>query len=367
MSSPGRARIGVIGCGWWATHAHLPALTRNPDAEVVALAEPEPERLAAAGAAFGITARFADAAEMLDAAALDGVVIAAPHALHYELASAAIGHGVHVLLEKPMVVRPAHGASLVHEAREAGVELIIGYPYLYNAQARALRAAIAEGRIGTIEFVTCLFASTARELYRGNPEAYRELFAYKMSGPAALTYSSPQDGGQALSQITHSASLLFWLTGLTPSVVGALTEPFELGVDLVDAVSVRFTSGAVGTVASTGSVLPGGEEVLHLRVFGTGGHISFDVNRGLASIYTGSVQDLPVLATAAERYPEHAPADNLVDVILGRLGTQSPPDIALTTVSFIAAIHASAAAGGFVDCEVPASPADRPVPAERGT
>ena len=41
------ARVGVIGCGWWATQAHLPALAHNPDAVLAALADPDrgaPER-----------------------------------------------------------------------------------------------------------------------------------------------------------------------------------------------------------------------------------------------------------------------------------------------------------------------------------
>ena len=36
------ARIGVIGCGWWATRAHLPALRANPDAVIAGIADPDP-------------------------------------------------------------------------------------------------------------------------------------------------------------------------------------------------------------------------------------------------------------------------------------------------------------------------------------
>ena len=31
--------IAVIGTGWWATMAHIPALQTNPQAELVALAD----------------------------------------------------------------------------------------------------------------------------------------------------------------------------------------------------------------------------------------------------------------------------------------------------------------------------------------
>ena len=42
---------------------------------------------------------------------------------------------------------------------------------------------IAEGRIGTIEYVSCQFASIVRELYRGNPEPYRDILDYAVNPP----------------------------------------------------------------------------------------------------------------------------------------------------------------------------------------
>src|SRR5471030_837831 len=75
-----RARIGIIGAGWWSTTAHLPSLSTYPRAEVVAIADSSPERLSQAGEAFGIGAQFADYRAMLDRGDLDGVVVATPHA-----------------------------------------------------------------------------------------------------------------------------------------------------------------------------------------------------------------------------------------------------------------------------------------------
>ncbi len=38
----------MIGTGWWATYAHLPALVSYPRAEVTAIVDSSPERLARA-------------------------------------------------------------------------------------------------------------------------------------------------------------------------------------------------------------------------------------------------------------------------------------------------------------------------------
>ncbi len=70
------------------------------------------------------------------------------------------------------------------------------------------------------------------------------------------TLRSPA-AARARRRSTHSAALLFFLTGLQPVSVAALTESFELAVDLADAVVTRFDNGAVGSLGSTGSVLPG--------------------------------------------------------------------------------------------------------------
>ena len=67
------ARVAVVGCGWWSTFAHLPALTRNPAADVVALADPNRANRAAAAAAFGVPAQFDDVEELLDEVPVDQV------------------------------------------------------------------------------------------------------------------------------------------------------------------------------------------------------------------------------------------------------------------------------------------------------
>jgi predicted dehydrogenase len=339
-----RARIGVIGCGWWSTYAHLPALAGDERADLVGVVDPDAERRAAAAERFG-TRPFASAAELLGAVELDGVVIAVPHAAHHEVARQALEADLHVLLEKPMVLEPRHGHELIELARARGRELIIGYPWHYNEQVLAVRAGLAAGRIGRIEYVTSLFASVVRELYAGRPESYRELFAYPMVGPASTTYSDPAvaGGGQAQTQVTHSAALLLWMTGLEVESVTALTESFELAVDLVDAAAIRFAGGALGMIGSTGSVRPSNAELLEYRIFGTEGDVLFDVNRGELDWRTEAGVERADVLPEDERYPEAAPARNLVDVVLGEAGNGSPAEIGLATVELVTAIYRSAA------------------------
>src|SRR5712692_5078765 len=119
-----KARIAVIGTGWWSTTAHIPALQQNPHAELVALCDRSSEALERATTAFGPIATYSDCQAMLAAETLDGAVIATNHNSHYELAKACLEAGLHVLLEKPMVLRAAHAYELLRLAQAKGRELI---------------------------------------------------------------------------------------------------------------------------------------------------------------------------------------------------------------------------------------------------
>jgi predicted dehydrogenase len=346
-----RARIGIIGTGWWATYAHLPSLTSYPPADVVALADPSPERLAQAAEHFGIEARYADYRAMLDQADLDGVVVATPHTTHYAIATEVLRRGIPLMLEKPMVLRAGDARHLVNLAEQQHVPLVVGYPYHFVEQHARLRARVAEGALGQIQLTHVLFASMVLEYYRANPQAYADVFKWAVTGPQPTTYSEPSEsgGGQAHLQVTHSAALLLWLTNLQPREVAAFLEKFDLQVDLCDAISVRFDSGAIGTLASTGAI-PAAQtahQQLELRVYGSGGYALLDPMAGTCSIYynDGSVEQLEDVA-ADRRYPQHAPARHLVDLILDddhALMNMSPGEVGARTVELLDAAYRSAA------------------------
>jgi predicted dehydrogenase len=342
------ARIGVVGCGWWATRAHLPALLANPDAVIAAVADPDEGKRRAAAERFGVEHAYASAREMLAARPLDGVIVATPHREHYPTARAALEHGAHVLVEKPMTIRPEDARALVELALEHDLELLVGYPWHWNAHMLELRAQIAAGAIGTIEHVSCLFASTARDLYRGRVEALREVLGYPMAAPAETTYSDPATagGGQGQTQLTHSAALLCWLTGLRPRVVTAMTGNFDLAVDLVDTLAVRFDGGALGSLSSTGSLSPGCEDILEYRIFGSEGHILVDPGLSIATISRLGQPPVTLPPLPPEtRYLEDAPAANLVELCMGRGVNGSPGELGAQVVELIDAMYRSSERG----------------------
>src|SRR5688500_3776789 len=99
-----KARIAVIGTGWWSTYTHIPGLQRHPDAELVAICDRDRDRLGAAAGAYSVATTYDDYQLMIEREQLDGVVVATNHASHYEIVRACLEHDLHVMVEKPMTL-----------------------------------------------------------------------------------------------------------------------------------------------------------------------------------------------------------------------------------------------------------------------
>jgi predicted dehydrogenase len=285
---------------------------------------------------------------MLDRERLDGVVVATPHATHAAIARDVLDRGLPLMLEKPMVLHAREARELRDSAAARAVPLVIGYPYHFVAQHQALRQLIADGALGSLQLVDSLFASMVLEYYRANPLAYQQAFAWEVTGPLPTTYSDPRiaGGGQGHLQMTHSAALLLWLTDLRPSEVAALMENADVQVDLVDALSVRFDGGALGSLASTGAIdaRHAAHQQLEYRLYGSDGYALLDAMAGTCTVYRndGSVQVLPP-TPADRRYPRELTSRHLVDIVLDGVPNQSPAEIGVRTVELLEAAYRSAA------------------------
>lgn len=342
-----KARIGVIGTGWWATSVHIPSLLQNPDAEIVGICDVNPDRVRAAAEKYGIRHWFTDHKQLLQME-LDGVIIATPHNTHYQLAKDALEAGVDVLVEKPMVLKSEHGKELVALAKARGRNLHVGYPWPYTPHARKLQEIVLSGGLGEIQLATSLFASTVYEFYRGRPDKWNDLGWYALHGPTPETYSRPDvaGGGQGQTQVTHSASLLFFLSGLRPVEVFAYMANFGFDVDLVDAISFKAANGAVGSVSSTGNVPAGQRLQGEYRIYGSDGYALLETHAGLLSIHKsdGTTIEEDTLPEA-ERYPQWMTSQRLVETILGRAPVHVSGELGLLTVQFLEAAYESARTG----------------------
>ncbi len=339
-----KCRVAVVGAGWWSTQHHIPSLLAYEPADLVAVVDPDSEKLEAVSRHFGIKSLYRDLDAALRETDVQGVILAVPHALHYALAKRVLESGVHLMVEKPMTLHAQEAWDLVRIAAEANLNLVVGYPWNYTAQAAWARRFLGGGGIGQIQLIHGLFASMVIEYLRGNPDAYRSVFNFPVTGPGPATYSDPAlaGGGQGHLQITHLAGLLLWVTGLSPQTVYARMNRLDCQVDVVDAMTVEFQGGALGSIASTGNIAPNHGEEHEIRIYGDEGSMILRPIRGQVAVKhaDGRVEEIPDLDAAA-RYPAGATSRSLVDLILGRGQNCAPGELGARVVSLLDAAYES--------------------------
>jgi predicted dehydrogenase len=135
-------RGALIGCGFFAAN-HLNAWADVEGAEIVALCDRDPVRLAEAARRFGIGRAYADAGEMLAKERLDFVDIATTVASHRALVELCAGAGVHMVCQKPFAGSMADARAMVAAAEAAGRVLMVHENFRWQAAIRRAKAEMA--------------------------------------------------------------------------------------------------------------------------------------------------------------------------------------------------------------------------------
>ena len=355
MKAGRRVRVGIIGAGSWAIANHIPILAAREDVELVSAVRTNRKALAVLADRFGfehVSDDYRDALE-LD---LDAVVVASPAGLHYEHVRAALEAGADVLCEKPFTTDPAHAWDLHDIASERGRHLVLALGWNYRPTAIEAKRLMESPGVGDVQHVLVAMASGLRGLLHGTG-SYRGQDAFFQ--PARKTWVDPQlsGGGYAPAALSHALGLALWLTGQRASQVFAFMNNEGAAVDLHDAISVRFLSGATGSISGASSP-PGGSAVdqedapwprhqLQVRVYGTEGHLVADLERDFLWLFREDGRDVKVdLPARAGLYDCGDPPDVLVDLALGRAAeNRSPADVGARTVEILSAAYESARTG----------------------
>lgn len=338
-----KARIAVIGAGWWATTAHIPAVQEHPQAELVALCDRDPQKVAAAAAAYGVTTTYTELDAMLAQEAVDGAIVVTNHASHYPVAKRCLEAGLHVVIDKPMTLYAWQAKALVELAQAQQRELLVGYPYNYTPYAIRSREVIQSGALGQVQYVNCVFATHIFDLLRGE---------HNVTGPVhgpGKVYSDPllSGGGLGHLQLTHPLGVLFFVTDLRIKRVHARMHQHGLAVDLVGAITTEFEGGALGTIGGTGNLGGGNGRKQVVQIYCEDGSIDIDIVSGDALIYRRGQPPEAIEPMIGERdYRRSAPAHNLVEIILGQTGNQSPGTVGWRVVELLDAAYRSARQDG---------------------
>jgi predicted dehydrogenase len=312
-------QVGVIGAGWWATFAHIPAINAHPRAELLAVQSRSQSKAGKVAKDFGAKHAVTDPVALLDLPGLDAVVIATTPNMHHTQAKAALERGKHVLIEKPMTFTAAEAKELCGLAEAKGLQLLISCPWHFTPHGREVREMIRRGDLGEIRMISLLMTNPIDKLLKGINTTPTHGQADVYVEPCHGSYNDPAiaGGGQIYCQISHAAAYLTFLTGLRPSEVYARFDYAGSVNDIYDALTVTMENGALVSIASTGAT-PFSERNYEVRVYGTKGIVLLELWKGEAVFipFEGERRVLPPLP-ADGIYPDRGPLDNFVEAALG--------------------------------------------------
>ena len=144
-------RIGVVGYGYWG-----PNLVRNfldvPGAEVAAIADADPARLAGVARRFPSLHATTDVRDLLDDPSIDAIAVATPARTHFELGMAVLAAGKHLWVEKPMTETADQARRLVDEAERRHRVLMVDYTFVYTGAVRKMGEIIRAGDLGRLYY-----------------------------------------------------------------------------------------------------------------------------------------------------------------------------------------------------------------------
>jgi predicted dehydrogenase len=332
-----KIKIGVIGAGSFASRRHIPIIVKSQDAELVALCRRDTEMLRKVAEHFGCNNTFTDYKEMLDSVEMDAVLIATPHALHYENAKLALEKGLHVLIEKPMAVKSDEAKEIAKLAKDKGLVVVVAMNPPFWQHTNYVRELIKSGDIGEIEEVSLNWVGNAEAVFGLAP------MPDNMPGvvPPTIFRGDPKlgGGGHFIDSGSHLVSELLWTTGLNAKEVCAIMDDPEF--DMRTTSNIKLENGAVCNITNIGNSKIARR--IHNVYFGSKGTLFVE---GMPfKVIVAKPDKEMIVVTEAEMPPSQQPMENFIDAILGKAKPLCSADDGVRVVEAIEAIYNSARMG----------------------
>jgi xylose dehydrogenase (NAD/NADP) len=204
---------GVLGAGFIANRAMIPAIQRSSQARVLAVASRDEQRAQEAAQRHSIERVYHDYEALLDDPNVQVVYIALPNHLHREWVIRAAHAGKHILCEKPLALNAAECDEIISTCHSLKVLLMEAVMYRFHPRMQALKQMIAAGEVGELRFIHSTFS-----FLFDAPGNYRAF---------------PQFGGGALLDVgSYCVNAARWLSGSEPTAIHPYFSYSQNAIDL---------------------------------------------------------------------------------------------------------------------------------------
>jgi predicted dehydrogenase len=263
-------RIGLVGCGFIAQNAHLPALQKAEGVILDSICERDPELLQAVATRFGIKKKYTLLDEFLDRKDLDAVLIATHDPTHLPIIKACGDAGKAVLVEKPLTMNVAESENVVQIVKDSGIQLQIGFMKRYDPGVENAVQFIT-GEMGERLAVDGWYCDSflRPEIQKG---FLQPTFRSKIPLPPGI---NPKAELKAYKLRTHGAHLVDLMRFLGGEVVGLYAMYVERDGNFNWQVILRYEDGTSGTMDLTITAKMDWFEGFH--VFGVNGSVTAEM------------------------------------------------------------------------------------------
>ena len=223
-------RWGLIGASTIAHEWVIDAI-RAVGGEIVSVMSTSAERGRKYADEHGIGKSVTSLEEVVNDPSIDAVYISTTNELHRDQALAAAKAGKHILCEKPLAMALDDARAMVKAARDAGVVMATNHHLRGAATHKAMRDAIAAGRIGR--------PLAARICHAGLLPVH--LQGWRLDNPAA-------GGGVILDITVHDTDALRYVLGDDPVEAIAFGQSSGMakgGLEDATMGAMRFKSGLI--------------------------------------------------------------------------------------------------------------------------
>jgi len=323
-------RIALIGCGL-ISEAHVRGYLQHGDrAKVTVYCDVDIEKAQRLVEKFGCGIAVQSVKDVLADPDVNAIDVCTPHHLHTDIVVAAARAGKHIICQKPLAKTLEDCDTMIAAARDCGVVLYYGEINRTADSVVKAKAAIEEGRIGTIV-------------------GMQASFAYWQGGPWLTTpwrYNPDvSGGGQLLDGGIHAVDTMVNLCGPVYSV-SCMTTSFraELGGEDTAVVNLRFASGPLGTLfssQSSGSFRYGSAAV----VFGTEGVLTLGGQHGALTLYKHDLPDGREVLLESSGNSFATMVGRYLDTVLDGTPNPSPGESGRENLRVVLAAYESAANG----------------------
>lgn len=264
-------RFAIVGSGHVSRYHHAAIRTlSHRGARLVGASTRDPAKFSAVQSQFRVPCM--DFQILCEHPDVDVIAICTPSGAHAPQAIAAARAGKHLIVEKPMAVNLDDADEMIRVCESERRLLAVTFQRRTQPLFRRLKALVDDGLLG-------------KPLMASLVLPYQRTADYFHAAPWRGTWEM-DGGGVLINQGIHLIDILVWLWG-DPVDVQAMAATRHQPIDTEDtaAVTLRFPSGALGTVTATTAVAAGFTH--RLELYGTEGGIQIEGDRVVSCRLTG--------------------------------------------------------------------------------